>query len=179
MSRTLARLSLAISQSRAQLVLQLPKVSQFSMNLAYFFLQSATHRRAWPQPASSQLQEFADFIERESQSVYSLNEPKCFDIALTVFAVATWSSGRAWQQAGALVEPNRIDTEADLLGHGSDLHRLGSSRKSYTLEYSPESTSFWRWIRAADDGRRLNCAHMSEETKKWRARRDSNTRPSA
>src|SRR6266481_3968555 len=115
------------------------------MNLADFFFQSAAHWGAGPQPASPQIQQFANFSERESQSVHSPNERECFDITLAVLAVAAWCSGRLWQQAGAFVEPNRIDTEADLLCHGPDLHRLGSSRKSYTLEYSPESTSFWGW----------------------------------
>src|SRR6267143_5706978 len=159
MSGPLAHLSIAISQSRAQLALQFPKVSEFSMNLVYFFFQSAAHRSARPQPASPQIQQFANFSERESQSVYSPNERECFDITLAVLAVATWCSGRVCQQAAAFVEPNRIDTEADLLCHGSDLHRLGSSRKSYTLEYSPESTSFWGWSARRRGWSRFNCAH--------------------
>src|SRR5260370_7242659 len=112
------------------------------MNLADFFFQSAAHWGAGPQPASPQIQQFANFSERESQSVYSPNERECFDITLAVLAVAAWCSGRLCQQAAAFVEPNRIDTEADLLGHGPDLHGLRPSRKSYTLQHSPTSTPF-------------------------------------
>src|SRR5260370_26644096 len=112
------------------------------MNLADFFFQSAAHWGAGPQPASPQIQQFANFSERESQAVYSPNEREGFDITLAVLAVAAWCSGRLCQQAAAFVEPNRIDTEADLLGHGPDFHGLRSSRKSYQLKYSPDSTSF-------------------------------------
>jgi hypothetical protein len=151
MSGPFANFLIATPQSQTQFMLQFLEIGNLPLNIGQFFFETASHGSTGLQAAASQFQEIANFFQCEPQVLHSPNELKCFDIALTVLAVATWCSGRAWQQAGALVEPNCIHAEADLLGHGPDLHRLGSSRKSYTLEYSPESTSFWRWIGAADE----------------------------
>jgi hypothetical protein len=54
MSGSLAHLSIAPMQSRAQFAVQLPKVSKFLANIAYLLFQSAAHRRAGLQAASRQ-----------------------------------------------------------------------------------------------------------------------------
>jgi hypothetical protein len=66
MSGSLAHLFIATMQGRAQLVLQLLKISKFPTDIAYLLFQSAAHRSARLQAASPQLQEVADFVERES-----------------------------------------------------------------------------------------------------------------
>ena len=66
MSGPLPHLFLATTKSRAQLALQLLKISKFLTDIAYLLFQSAAHGRARLQAASPQLQEFADFVERES-----------------------------------------------------------------------------------------------------------------
>jgi hypothetical protein len=66
MSGSLAHLLIATAQSRAQLALQLLKVGKFATDIAYLLFQSLAHWCARLQAASPQLQEFADFVERES-----------------------------------------------------------------------------------------------------------------
>jgi hypothetical protein len=66
MSGSLAHLFIATTQSRSQLVLQPPEVSKFPTDIAYLLFQAAADGSARPQAASPQLQEFPDFVERES-----------------------------------------------------------------------------------------------------------------
>src|SRR5258708_3711223 len=92
MSGSLPHLLIASTQSRAQLALQLLKVGKFATDIAYLLFQSAAHGRARLQAASPQVQEFADFIERESQPLYAAYKRKCFDITLAVLTEAAFCS---------------------------------------------------------------------------------------
>src|SRR5713226_2017339 len=126
-------------------MLELLEVSTLSLHIEEFFFQSATHGRARFQAGASQIQETSDLAEFESETLHATDKSQRLDVALAVLAEAPLRPRGLAQQGAALVEPNRINAEPNLFCDDANLHRLGSSPRSYTLEYSPESTSFCRW----------------------------------
>src|SRR6266851_2720188 len=142
MSVPLSQLFVATAQSQSQLVLQLVKVLKFPLYVGQLFLQPALHRRTSLQAISSQSQEPSDLTELESQALHATDEGQRLDIAFAVPPEASLCPGRSLKQTVTLVEPNRVDAEADNLCDDPNLHRLRSSQRSYTLEYSPESSPY-------------------------------------
>jgi hypothetical protein len=139
MSGSFAHHLFTTPQSYTQLMLQFLEIGNLPLNVGQFFFQSAAHGSARLQAAPSQLQEVANFSQREPQVLDSSNEGQCLHIIFAELTETALRSGWARQERVALVEPNRINAEADLLCDAPNLHRLGSSPKSYTLECSPES----------------------------------------
>src|SRR6267154_1574650 len=142
MSVLLAQLSVATAQSQSQLVLQLVKVVKFPLNIGQLFLQPTLHRRTRLQPIPSQPQEPSDLAEFESQTLYATDKSQRLNVVLAVLAEAPLCSWGARQQGVALIETNRVNAQTDLLCDDPNLHRLRSSSRGYTLEYSPESSPY-------------------------------------
>jgi len=142
MSVSPAQLFVAAAQSQTQFVLQLVKVDKFPLYIGQLFLQPTLHRRTRLQAIPSQPQEASDLAEFESQALYAAYEGQRLEIAFAVRPEASLCPGRSRKLTVALVKPNRIDAEADLLCDDPNLHRLSSSPRSYTLEYSPESSPY-------------------------------------
>src|SRR6266478_2722006 len=144
MSFSLAQLFVAAAQSQTQFVLQLVKVDKFPLYIGQLFLQPTLHRRTRLQAIPSQSQEPPNLSEFESQALYATDKSQRLNVVLAVLTEAPLCSWGARQQGVALVETNRVNAQTDLLRDGPNLHRLGSPPKTYTLEYSPESTPFLR-----------------------------------
>ncbi|MGA7626202.1 MAG: hypothetical protein WCA91_21765 [Candidatus Acidiferrales bacterium] len=137
---SLAQLFVAAAQSQAQLVLQFLKVAKFPLHIGKLFLQTALHRSARLQAIPSQPQKPPDLGQFESEALHAAHEGQGFYVVLAVSSEATFGSWRFWQQAVALVEPNRVNAEPDLFCDDANLHGRNSSPKRYILEYSPESS---------------------------------------
>jgi len=142
MSVSLAQLLGATAQSQSQLVLQLVKVVKFPLYVGQLFLQPALYRRTSLQAIPSQPQKPSDLTELESQALHAADERQRLDIAFAVPPKASLCPGRSRKQTVTLVKANRVNAEADLLCDDPNLHRLRSSPRSYTLEYSPESSPY-------------------------------------
>src|SRR6266849_3216761 len=127
MSRSLPKLSVATAQGQTQLVLQLLKAGKFPLYIGQLFFQSAAHRRARLQASSSQTQETTDLAEFESQALYAADKGQRIDVVLRVLTEASPSPRGPRQQSVALIEPNRVNAEADPFRHDANLHDLGSS----------------------------------------------------
>jgi hypothetical protein len=122
MSILLAQFFLASSQCELQLVLQFVKASQFSLHVCQLFLQAALHRGARLQPISSQPQETPNFAQLESQTLHTAYEGQRFQVAFAISPEPTFGSWRFGQQTIALVEPNGINADPDLLCNDANLH---------------------------------------------------------
>src|SRR3984893_1182744 len=141
MSGSLAQFSVATAQGQTQLVLQLLKVGKFPLYVGELFFQSAAHRCTRLQAVSSQIQETANLAEFESQALYATDKSECVHVAFGVSTESTLRSWRSREQCIAFVEPNRVNAETNLFRDDANLHLLGSLSRSYTLEYSPESSA--------------------------------------
>jgi hypothetical protein len=127
MSGSLAQFFVAAPQSQSQLMFQLLKVGKLPLYVGELFFQSAAHRCTRLQAVSSQIQETANLAEFESQALYAADKNECLQVA---FGVSTKSALRSWwsrEQRIALVEPNRVNAETNLLRNDANLHGLGSS----------------------------------------------------
>jgi hypothetical protein len=85
------------------------------------------------QAASPQLQEFADFLERESQPLYAAYEPECFDITLALLMEASLCSGRT--RSRQLRSQNRIQIcgSPTIRINGRDISGESHSPQSFAL----------------------------------------------
>src|SRR5713101_3489437 len=127
MSGSLAQLFVATAQSQTQLVLQLVKVGKFPLYIRELFFQSVAHRCTRLQAVSSQVQETANLAEFESQALHAADKSERVHVA---FGVSTESALRSWrsrEQCIALVKPNRVNAETNLLRDDANLHAIGSS----------------------------------------------------
>jgi hypothetical protein len=106
------------------------KVGKFSLHVSQLFVQSAAHRRARLQAVSSQTQETSNFVEFETQTLYSAYESQCLQVVFTVLPEAALRPGSAAKQGVSLIKANRVDAETDLFRDDSNLHYLDSSLKA-------------------------------------------------
>jgi len=127
MSISRAQFFVAAAQGQAQLVLQLLKVRKFLLDIGQLFFQSTPHRRARLQAGSSQTQESTDLAEFESQALYAADKSQRIDVVLRVLTEASLSPRGPRQQSVALIEPNRVNAEADPFRHDANLHDPCSS----------------------------------------------------
>jgi hypothetical protein len=111
-------------------VLQLLKVGKFPLHIDQLFLQSAAYWRTGLQATPSQIQETSNLAQFESQTLYAADKSKRLDVILAVLTKAPLCSGRPWQQIVALIEPNRVNAEANLPCNDANLHYLGSSLRN-------------------------------------------------
>src|SRR5258708_6861238 len=73
-----------------------------------------------------QIQEASDLAEFESETLYAADKGQRLNVFLFVLTEAPFCSWGPRQQGVALVEPNRVNTKADLLCDDANLHWLGS-----------------------------------------------------
>src|SRR4029077_3094646 len=118
-----AEFFLASAQSRAQLVFQVVKVHKLRADVHKLLFQSPSHRRAWLQPPAPQFQKLSNFLERKSQALDSPDEFQRFHVTVRVLTESTSAPRRARQQGVALIETNRIGSEANLPCNVADVHR--------------------------------------------------------
>src|SRR5258707_10196356 len=123
-------------------MLQFLEIGNLLMDIRQFFFQMPAHGRTRLQAAPSQFQEFTNFSQREPHVLHASNEAQRLHIVFAVLPETALRSGWRWEQCVALVEANRVNAETDPLANRADLHDFGSSRISYTLEHSPESSTF-------------------------------------
>src|SRR5229473_4751126 len=103
------------------------KVGKFPLYIDQLFFQPAAHRGTRLQASPSQIQEASDLAEFESQTLYATDKSQRLDIVLAVLPETALRSRGSRQQGVTLVEPNRINAEADPFPHCADLHWSGSS----------------------------------------------------
>src|SRR5260370_17449383 len=103
------------------------KVGKFPLYIDQLFFQSAAHRGTRLQASPSQIQEASDLAEFESQTLHATDKSQRLDIVLAVLSETALRSRGSRHQGVALVEPNRINAEADPFPNCADLHWSGSS----------------------------------------------------
>jgi len=106
------------------------KVRKFSLHVSQLFVQSAAHWSARLQAVSSQTQETSNFVEFETQALYSAYESQCLQVVFTVLAKASLRPGSAPQQGISLIKANCIHAQSNFLCDDTNLHVLGSSVKA-------------------------------------------------
>jgi hypothetical protein len=127
MSGSLAQFFIATAQSQTQFAFQLLKLGKSPPYVDQFFLKPALDWRTRLQAIPSQLQEASNLTELEPQTLNSSYESYSLDVTFTVPAKPSLRSRRPRQQRVALIEADRVNAQADLLGDNTNLHDLNSS----------------------------------------------------
>src|SRR6266404_3280571 len=105
-------------------MLQFVEIGNLLLDIRQFFFQTPAHGSTRLQAAPSQLQELANFFQREPQVLHASNEVQCLHIVFAVLTETARCSGWWREQCVALVEANRINAETEPLPNCADLHSL-------------------------------------------------------
>jgi hypothetical protein len=131
---------LAIAQRHPKLVFQLIKIVKLPPDLREFFVQPAADRGARSHPGTSQFQQVSNLAEGKSKSLHTPDKFQSLDISFAVLTETAGGARRTRQERIPLIEANRIGRQPNLFSNRADLHDMAPSLKTYTLEYSPESS---------------------------------------
>src|SRR5260370_37324854 len=96
-------------------MLQFLEIGNLLLDIRQFFVQTPAHGSTRLQAAPSQLQELANFFQREPQVLHASNEVQCLHIVFAVLTETALRSGGWRQHYVALVEANRINAKTDTL----------------------------------------------------------------
>src|SRR5260370_21707096 len=117
-------------------MLQFLEIGNLLLDIRQFFVQTAAHGSTRLQAALSQLQELANFFQREPQVLHASNEVQCLHIVFAVLTKSALRSGWWREQCVALVEANCINAVHDTHHNPAHLPYFTSSRlRSHLTTY--------------------------------------------